>query len=202
MVKQGALSPEVTDRALPSPGRWTIDPAHSDIQFSVRHLMIAKVRGRFRAFSGLILVGESPEDSFAEATIDAASIDTRDPARDEHLRSPDFLDVEHYPTIRFRTTEVRAGEGDHWRVTGDLTIRSVTSPVQLDVEFGGTAVDPWGNLRAGYLASTEIERDDYGISWNQALEAGGYLVGKTVKVEIEVEAVRETEGVETERPPE
>jgi polyisoprenoid-binding protein YceI len=202
MVNQSALTREIAGRELPPPGRWTIDPAHSDIQFVVRHLMIAKVRGRFREFSGAILVGESPEDSFAEATIDVASIDTRDPARDEHLRSPEFLDIERYPTIRFRTTEVRAGEVDDWRVTGALTIRDVTNPVTLDVEFGGTALDPWGNLRAGFIASTEIDRGDFGISWNQALEAGGYLVGKTVRIEIEVEAVREPDAAESKRAPE
>jgi polyisoprenoid-binding protein YceI len=196
MANQGALTREIAGRELPPPGRWAIDPAHSDIQFVVRHLMIAKVRGRFREFSGTIFVGEAPEDSFAEATIDVASIDTRDPARDDHLRSPEFLDVERYPTIRFRSTEVRPGEGDHWRVAGDLTVRDVTNSVTVDVEFGGTALDPWGNQRAGFIGSTEIDRDDFGVSWNQALEAGGYLVGKTVRVEIEVEAVREPEAAD------
>ena len=154
-------------------------------------MMIAKVRGRFREFEGTIHIGERPEDSRVEVVIEAASIDTRDRTRDRHLRSADFLDVERYPELRFTSTSVRAGDNDRWQVTGDLTARDVTCSVVLDLEYDGAMVDPWGNLRAGFLATTEIDREQFDITWNQALEAGGFLVGKGVRIEIDVEAVRQ-----------
>ena len=181
----------VDGREVPPSGTWKIDPSHSEIQFFVRHMMIAKVRGRFREFEGTIHVGERPEDSRVEVVIEAASIDTRDRTRDEHLRSADFLDVERYPELRFASTSVRPGDKDRWQVTGDLTVRDVTRPVVLDVEYDGAMVDPWGNLRAGFLATTEIDRENFDITWNQALEAGGFLVGKGVRIEIDVEAIRQ-----------
>jgi polyisoprenoid-binding protein YceI len=183
----------VEGREVPPSGTWKIDPSHSEIQFFVRHMMIAKVRGRFREFEGTIHIGERPEDSRVEVVIEAASIDTRDRTRDEHLRSADFLDVERYPELRFVSTSVRAGDKDRWQVTGDLTVRGVTRPVILDVEYDGAMVDPWGNLRAGFLATTEIDRENFDITWNQALEAGGFLVGKGVRIEIDVEAIRQAE---------
>ena len=183
----------VEGREAPPSGTWKIDPSHSEIQFFVRHMMIAKVRGRFREFEGTIHIGERPEDSRVEVVIEAASIDTRDRTRDQHLRSADFLDVERYPELRFISTSVRAGDKDRWQVTGDLTVRGVTRPVVLDVEFDGAVVDPWGNLRAGLLATTEIDRENFDITWNQALEAGGILVGKGVRIEIDVEAIRQAE---------
>jgi polyisoprenoid-binding protein YceI len=181
----------VDGREAPPPGTWKIDPSHSEIQFFVRHMMIAKVRGRFREFEGTIRIAERPEDSWVEVVIEAASIDTRDRSRDEHLRSADFLDVERYPEVRFTSTSVGPGGTGRWQVAGDLTVRDVTRPVVLDVEYCGAVVDPWGNLRAGFLATTEIDRENFDITWNQALEAGGFLVGKGVRIEIDVEAVRQ-----------
>jgi len=183
----------VEGREVPPSGTWKIDPSHSEIQFFVRHMMIAKVRGRFREFEGRIRIGERPEDSRVEVVIEAASIDTRDRTRDEHLRSADFLDVERYPELRFASTSVRPGDKDRWQVTGDLTVRGVIRPVVLDVEYDGAMVDPWGNLRAGLLATTEIDRENFDITWNQALEAGGFLVGKGVRIEIDVEAIRQAD---------
>jgi polyisoprenoid-binding protein YceI len=178
----------VEGRELPPVGRWVIDPVHSTVPFVARHMMISKVRGRFREFEGWVDVAERPEDSRVEVAINAASIDTGDPGRDEHLRSPDFLDVEHFPLVTYRSTSVRP-IGDRVEVVGDLTIRDCTRPVTLDVEFEGVAVDPWGNLRAGFVASGDINREDFDITWNQALETGGFLVGKGVRIELDVEAV-------------
>ena len=183
----------VGGREVPPSGTWKIDPSHSEIQFFVRHMMIAKVRGRFREFEGTIHIGERPEDSRVEVVIEAASIDTRDRTRDEHLRSADFLDVERYPELRFASTSVRPGDKDRWQVTGDLTVRDVTRPVVLDVEYDGAMVDPWGNLRSGFLATAEIDRENFDITWNQALETGGFLVGKGVRIEIDVEAIRQAD---------
>ena len=184
----------VDGREIPPAGTWIVDPSHSEVGFTVRHMMISKVRGRFRQFDGTIVVAERPEDSRAEIFIEAASIDTRDATRDEHLRSADFLDVEHYPQITFTSTSLRPGDVGHWDMTGDLTVRDVTRQVLLDVEFTGATVDPWGNLRSGFDASTRIDRHHFGITWNQALEAGGFLVGKEILVVIDVEAVLQKEG--------
>lgn len=173
----------------PRAGTWTIDAAHSSVEVIARHLMLAKVRGRFGSFAGEIVVGDTPEDSGVEVTIDAASIDTGEPKRDEHLRSPDFLDVENHPTLTFRSTEVRRTGERTLEVDGDLTIRGVVRPVTLDVEYLGVTQDPWGNTRAAFSATTEIDREEFGITWNQALETGGVMVGRKLKVELEVSAV-------------
>jgi polyisoprenoid-binding protein YceI len=175
-------------QTLPTTGTWTIDPSHSEVSFKVRHLGISKTRGRFGAFSGDIVVAEQPEDSRVSVEIDAASIDTKDQGRDEHLRSADFFDVEHFPTLTFATTGVEQ-RGDRWVVTGDLTIRGVTRPVVLDTQVVGLVTDPWGNERVGFQAGAEINREDFGLTWNAALETGGVLVGKTVRIDLEVEAV-------------
>ena len=151
--------------------------------------MIAKVRGRFLVFSGAVEIGVVPEDSCVQVSIDASSIDTGDVQRDAHLRSADFFDVERYPTLSYRSTAVRPGEDDAWVLDGELTIRGVSRPVVLDVEFGGAASDPWGKLRTAFTATGEVDRDEWGLNWNQALEAGGFLVGKQVKLNLEVEAV-------------
>jgi polyisoprenoid-binding protein YceI len=193
MTTQAAGTRTVAGRELPPPGRYRIDPVHSQIQFVARHMMIARTRGRFREFSGTIHIAQAPEQSSVQVAIVAASIDTGDPQRDAHLRSPEFLDVERFPELRFRSTGVRPAADDRWQVSGDLTIRDVTRPVTLEVEFCGVATDPWGNLRAAFLASTEIDRDDFDVSWNQALEGGGFLVGKGVRIELDIEAVREPE---------
>ena len=190
MDVKAAATRVVDGREVPPAGTWQIDPSHSEIQFSVRHMMISKVRGRFREFAGTIEIGERPEDSRVDVVIVAASIDTRDRTRDEHLRSAEFLDVERFPEVRFTSTSASPGEKDGWDVTGDLTVRDVTRPVVLHVEFSGGTVDPWGNLRAGFLADAEIDREEFDLTWNQALEAGGFLVGKGVRVDIDVEAIR------------
>src|SRR5262245_25930010 len=170
---------------------WNIDPAHSGINFSVRHMVVSKVRGRFTRFSGTLAIDDADlARSTVEATIDAASIDTGTAQRDAHLRSPDFLDVERFPEIRFRSTRIHKLGDDLYHVAGDLTIRGVTRQLVLDVELGGRAKDPWGNERIGFTASTSLDRKEFGLTWNQALEAGGLLVGDRVDIELEVEAVR------------
>jgi polyisoprenoid-binding protein YceI len=168
---------------------WNIDTTHSSINFSVRHMVFAKVRGRFGAWRGTVELDERDlERSGVEVEIDANSIDTGVADRDGHLRSPDFLDVERFPSLRFHGTKVeQVGEG--YRVYGDLTIRDVTRGVVLDVEYGGLAKDPWGNRRAAFTAKTSVERGDFGLKWNQVLEAGGVLVGERIDIELEVQAV-------------
>lgn len=176
---------------VPAPGTWRIDPAHSSVEFVARHLMVSKVRGRFGSLEGTIHVDEEPERSTVEVQIDAASIDTGEPKRDEHLRSPDFLDVERYPSLTFRSTSAERTGQRTLRVKGELTIRDVTRPVALDVEYQGIVLDPWGNSRAGFTASAEIDREEFGVTWNQALETGGVLVGRKLSIEIEIAAVRD-----------
>lgn len=176
---------------LPTPGRYTIDPTHSSIDFVVRHLMAAKVRGGFTSFSGAVTVGESVEASSVEVGIDVASIDTGVEDRDNHLRSADFFDVESNPTARFISTAVNPKGDQHYVVTGDLTIAGVTKSVDLDMEFAGQVVDPWGNNRLVFSASTDINREDFGLTWNQTLETGGVLVSKNAKIELEVQAVQD-----------
>jgi polyisoprenoid-binding protein YceI len=200
MAMNVATSRTVAGHEVPPAGRWVVDPAHSHVDFIVRHMMISKVRGRFREFSGEIRIDEIPERSSVEATINAASIDTGDEERDRHLRSPEFLDVEHHPEITFRSLTIRAADEHHWKLTGELTIRGVTRPVTLLVEYCGTAVDPWGNTRAAFLASGEINREDFAMTWNQALEAGGLLVGKGVKLDVDVEAVLQSDDEGSEAP--
>jgi polyisoprenoid-binding protein YceI len=186
-MSQTQIHPEA--QTLLCPGVWEIDPAHSNVEFVVRHLL-SKVRGRFTEFEGAITIDPEPARSSVEATIQAASIDTHNADRDAHLRSPDFLDIERFPTLSFRSTAVRPGdEPGRYAVDGDLTIRDMTRPVTLDVEYLGWSDDPWGGKRAGFSASTEINRDDFGANWNVVLETGGMLLGKQVRVELEVEAV-------------
>jgi len=176
----------------PGPGTWKLDPAHTVIGAVARHLMVTKVRGHFGSFDGAIHVAETPEESWAELEVDAASIDTGVEQRDGHLRSPDFLDVERYPKIRFRSTTVERTGEDSLRVTGDLTIRHVTRPVVLDVTYHGLVGDPWGGQRAGFALRGEIDREAFGMTWNVALESGGVLVSKKIQLEIDVEAALQT----------
>ncbi len=179
---------QITATDLPV-GTWEIDPVHSSAEFSVRHMMVSKVKGRFTKLSGTITVAEDPLASSVEATIDATSVDTHDPTRDNHLRSADFLDVESYPTITFASTEVRAGSGGH-QVVGDLTIRGVTRSVTLDLEHNGTGPDPYGGVRTGFSATTEINRKDFGLVWGAAIEGtGGAVVGDKVSIALEIEAI-------------
>jgi polyisoprenoid-binding protein YceI len=175
---------------VPAAGTWAIDRSHSNVAFRVKHLGLAKTRGRFTAFDGTVVVGGDPADTSIDVTIEAASVDSNDEQRDAHLRSADFFDVEQHPAITYRSTAVR-GRGDAWQVEGDLTINGVTRSVPLDVTFDGVATDPWGGTRAGFTAAAQVNREDFGLTWNAALEAGGFLVGKTVTIDLDVELVRQ-----------
>src|SRR5436190_4839842 len=170
--------------------RWTIDPAHTEVGFSTRHLMVSTVRGQFRNVDAAIEIDDAqPELSRVSATIEAASIDTGNPDRDAHLRSADFFDAEHFPALSFASTNVRRVGDDELELTGDLTIRDVTHPITLKGEFSGPVKDPWGARRAGFTLNGEIDREAFGLTWNVAMEAGGVLVGKKIKLNLEVEAV-------------
>lgn len=171
-------------------GTWKIDPAHSEVAFSVRHLMIAKVRGVFEDFDVTIVTPEDPKQATIEAVIDVASVNTGQPDRDNHLRTSDFFLVEEHPKMVFTSTSIQA-DGDNFTVEGDLTMRGVTKPVTLKGEFGGVIVDPYGQTRAGATATTTLNRHDFGVSWNAALEAGGMTLGDNVKVEIDLQVVLE-----------
>ncbi|MGE5829720.1 MAG: YceI family protein [Micromonosporaceae bacterium] len=175
---------------VPQPGTFTLDSAHTTVGFVARHLMVSKVRGAFGQVSGEVTIGANPLDSTVQARIAAASIDTGQPDRDQHLRGTDFLDVERFPELTFTSRQV-SRRGDTYVVAGDLTIRDVTHEVELVVEFEGLARSPWGQEVIGFTATTEIDREDFGITWNQALETGGVLVGKKVRIEISAEAVRQ-----------
>lgn len=175
---------------------WEIDPAHTTIEFAVKHMMFTTVRGRFKNFTGTVRVDErNPDLSGVDIDIEAASIDTGVADRDTHLRSADFLDVENHARITFRSTGVdgaHAKDGDHFRITGDLEIRGLAMPVTLEVTFEGVGKDPWGKQRSGFAARTEIDRREWGLRWNQALEAGGVLVANSVRIEIEAQAVKQS----------
>jgi len=172
-------------------GEYTLDPSHSRIGFVARHAMVTKVRGSFNEFEGqAYLDAADPSRSWAEVVIKAASIDTRNADRDAHLRSNDFFDMETYPEIRFRTTAVEPKDETHYLVTGDLTIKGVTKPVTIELEYTGSAVDPFGNHRVGFEGSVVVNRKDWGVNWNAALEAGGVLVGEKVTLELELSAIK------------
>ncbi len=179
--------------AITTPSTYTIDPVHSTAGFKVRHLMIANVRGEFSNVSGTVVIDpKNPANSKVETSIDATTINTRDAQRDAHLKSPDFLDVEKYPTITFKSTKITpAGRGE-WKVAGDLTIHGVTKPVVLDVEGPAPEVkDPWGNIKSGASATTKIDRKEFGLLWNSALETGGVLVGDEISIHLEVELTKQ-----------
>ncbi|BDV30226.1 YceI family protein [Microbacterium terricola] len=167
-------------------GTWVLDPAHSEVAFSVRHMMISKVRGAFGVKSGTIVAPENPLEVRIEASAETASVDTKDEGRDTHLRSADFFDAETHPTIDFVSQGVRVEDGD-FLVDGDLTIRGVTKPVTFEVEFGGFGTDPWGNYKAGATAKTVVNREEFGLVWNAALETGGVLVGKDVTITLDLQ---------------
>ncbi|GAA2875757.1 YceI family protein [Streptosporangium fragile] len=175
---------------IPTPGTFVLDAAHTRIGFVVKHMMVSKVRGHFDEFSGSVTIAENPLESSAELTIKTASISTGAPDRDGHLRSDDFLAAEKFPELTFRSTRVVGHSGDTFTVLGDLTVRDVTKPVELTVEYGGAGTNPWGQELWGFSISAEIDREEFGLTWNQALETGGVLVGKKVKIEIEGEANR------------
>ena len=170
---------------------WAIDPAHTHVEFAVKHLMISTVRGRFGVVSGTVVTDDAdPAKGFAEIEIDAASIDTRESQRDAHLKSADFFHVEEHPKLIFKSKRVTDVKGDKFKLVGDLTIHGVTREVTLDVTSGGRGKDPWGGERSAFSATTSIKRGDYGLTWNQALEAGGILVGDDIKISLDVELVK------------
>ena len=169
---------------------WKFDPAHTSVSFSARHMMVTTVRGHFAPPKGTLEFDpEHPENAFVEAEIDATTLDSGVADRDNHLRSADFLEVDKYPTITFKSTKVVTTGDDEGKVMGDLTIHGVTRPVTLNVEYLGALNSPFGDKRAGFSASTKINREDWGLTWNVAVEAGGVLVGKDIKIELDVEAI-------------
>jgi polyisoprenoid-binding protein YceI len=171
---------------------WQIDPSHSAIGFSVRHMVVSKTRGRFTKWDGQIRFDpKNPAGSSVEVTIDPASIDTADAQRDAHLKSPYFFDVEKFPAASFRSTKVEDRGGDRYRITGDLTVHGVTRPVVLEATYEGSGKDPWGGERSGFLATTTIDRKDFGLEWNKTLDTGGLLVGERVELTLEIEAIRQ-----------
>lgn len=173
---------------------WQLDTAHSQITFSVRHMMIAKVRGSFETFEGdFDMNEENPEASSISVRIEAGSINTRNGQRDAHLRSPDFLDAENHPHLTFTSTSIELLDGKKAVLNGDLTIRGTTRPVSMDVEFIGSAKSPWGATSYGFNGITTINRKDWNLTWNQALETGGMLVGDEITIDIELELVKVTE---------
>jgi polyisoprenoid-binding protein YceI len=176
--------------------QWDFDLSHSSINFHIRHLMVSKVHGRFTTWTGkLELDDEDLTRSQLEVSIDASSIDTREDKRDAHLKSPDFLDVEKFPAITFKSNKITKTGDDEYKVVGDLTIHGVTRPVTLDVEGGNRVADPWGGTRTGFSARTSISRKDFGLTWNVALEAGGFLVGDKLDINLEIEAIKKAASV-------
>ena len=176
---------------VPTPGTFALDPAHTVVGATARHLMVSKVRGTFGDVSGVITIGENPLDSAVQVSIKADSINTGVADRDAHLRGADFLDVETDPALTFTSTRVVKHSGNEFVLAGDLTIRGVTKEVELNVEYSGVAVSPWGKQVIGFSATTELDREEFGMTWNAALETGGVLVGKKIKVEIDAEAIRQ-----------
>jgi polyisoprenoid-binding protein YceI len=171
---------------------WNIDPVHSAIAFTVRHMVVSRTRGRFTRWSGQVRFDPAnPSASSVEVTIDPASLDTGDAQRDAHLRSADFFDVEKFPTASFRSTRLEDLGGDRYRISGDLTVHGITKPVVLESTYEGSGKDPWGGERAGFIASTSIDRREFGLEWNKALDTGGLLVGEKVELSLEVEAVKQ-----------
>jgi polyisoprenoid-binding protein YceI len=167
-------------------GTWILDPAHSEVTFSVRHMMISKVRGTFGMKSATLVAPENPLEAKVEASVDVTSIDTKDDGRDGHLRSADFFDTENFPTMEFVSTGARV-ESEDFFIDGDLTIRGVTKPVSFAFDFGGFGTDPYGNYKAGASATTTINREDFGLTWNAALETGGVLVGKDITINLDLQ---------------
>ena len=180
------------DQVIPVAGVYEIDGAHTSVEFVGRHLMITKVRGRFSDVRGRITIAEEPENSHVEVEIGVASVSTGNDDRDAHLKSGDFFDVEHYPAITFASTAVTALRDKTWEVVGDLTVHGTTKPVTLQVDFDGGGASPMGDERIGFSAATDINREDFGLTWNVALETGGLLVGKTVRIELAVQAIAAT----------
>ena len=187
----GSVTREWSGLTIPAAGTYLLDAAHKRVGFVARHMMVSKVRGECADATATITVAEDPMQSSVTATIQATSINTAQADRDAHMRSPEFLDVENFPTLEFRSTGVKSWDGNEFVLTGELTIKGVTRPVELEVEFEGVGRSPFGQDIFGFSASTEIDREEFGLTWNVALETGGVLVGKKIKIEIEGEAVRQ-----------
>lgn len=173
---------------LPIAGQWALDPAHAEVAFIGRHFGLTKIRGRFNRVSGTVRIAETPDESTVSVDIHMASVSSGDQTRDDHLRSADFFDIENHPTATFRSTVVQV-TGATGTIRGDLTIKGVTRPVTLDVSFEGAATDPWGGKRAVFSAIGSINREDWGLTWNMILEAGGLLVSKEIRLEIDIELI-------------
>jgi polyisoprenoid-binding protein YceI len=189
-----ATTPTPATTATASPGRttWAIDPAHTSVEFSVRHLMITTVKGRFTDVKGTVVSDDADAaKGEVDITIGVESIDTREGQRDTHLRSADFFEIEKFPQLHFKSRRITNACGDRFKLIGDLTIRDITREVTLDVTSNGRAKDPWGGERAGFEATTKIKRSDFGLTWNQLLEAGGVAVGDEVKISIDAELVKQ-----------
>ncbi len=180
---------EVTGISQLEPGTWKVDSSHSSVEFTARHLMVSKVRGRFTSVSGTIDIAEDPLQSSLQASVDLASVETHDEKRDEHLRSSDFFDVENHPQMTLVSTGIRP-DGDDYVLSADVTVRGVTRPVEFRLQFNGVSPDPWGGTRAGFTATTEVNRKDWGLEWNVPLDGGGLLVSDKVQITLEVEAVK------------
>ena len=177
------------DREIPAAGLYDIDSAHTSVEFVGRHLMITKVRGRFSDVRGQITIAEEPTKSHVEVEIGVASVSTGNDDRDAHLKNADFFDVEHHPTITFASTGVKPLRDNTWELVGDLTVHGTTKPVTLQVDFDGGGASPMGDERIGFSAATEVNREDFGLTWNVSLETGGLLVGKTARIELAVQAI-------------
>ncbi|MBB5119094.1 polyisoprenoid-binding protein [Streptomyces eurocidicus] len=190
MSENTAPTREVGGVPLPAAGVWKVDAGHTEVGFVGRHFMLTKVRGRFTSVDATVEVGERPEDSKVTAVIEMKSVDSGDQTRDDHLRSADFFDVEKYPKATFTSTSV-AWQGTAGTMTGDLTIKDVTRPVTLKVDYLGYARDPWDNDRAVFSASGKVNREDWGLTWNMALEAGGILVSKEIELSLDLETIRQ-----------
>jgi len=188
MAEQTVSTRTVDGVEYPAVGTYAIDVSHTRLGFAVRHMAVSKVRGEFKDFSGTLELAENPADSKISVTIQAGSVDTHDENRDNHLRTNDFFDVENHPTWSFTSTAIRPRSAGEWDVDGDLTIRGVTKQVTLDATLEGVVNDPYGLHRVGFSATTSIVRDDFGVSFNAALETGGVVVGKKVDIDLEVEA--------------
>lgn len=184
-----ATTRNVNGAELPLPGTYAIDASHTHVGFTVRHMMVSKVRGQFEKFEGTVVIAEDPTQSSVEVNVELDSINTNDEGRDGHLRSADFFNTDANKHLTFVSTAVRP-DGSKWDVDGDVTLNGVTQKITLVVDFEGATVDPYNNLRIGFSATGELNREDFGVSWNAALETGGVVVGKVVKLEIDAEAVQ------------
>lgn len=179
----------MSDLSALNAGTWNIDPSHSTVGFTARHLMITKVHGTFKTFSGTITVGANPLQSSVEATVEMVSVHTGDDGRDNHLRTGDFFETDRFPTMTLKSTGIRANGGEYL-MAADLTIKGVTKSVNFDLEFEGVSKDPWGNTKAGFTASAEINRKDWGLEYNAVLETGGVVIGEKIKITLDIQAVR------------